>query len=226
MNTQSTVARIPNRQASVTFLQLWETESETRQEGWLDTMNANIHLLRVKPGFVCMMLHRSFDHRNLCVYAQWVDKKHLEAAADDPMVKEAREKLDSWARPDGRVYAFHSLVSSPTAPLSTLQIEPDALISFVNVWNCGDPDRQRKLLGTMEEEILAISSQTGFLGMALHTSLDGRYVGVYARWQSLAAFQAAVEDNPEARRGRNRLSRWGALTANAFRVEGIYLPLR
>lgn len=225
MNTQLPVAYIPNPKSATTFLQLWDTESKARQDGWLDTMHANIHLLRVKPGFISMLLHRSLDHRNVCVYAQWVGKEHLEAAASDPMVKGAREKLDSWARPDGAVYSFHSLVSPSTATLSTLQIESDGLVSFVNVWECGDPDRQGHLLATMKEESTAISSHSGFLGMALHASLDGKRVGVYARWQNLSAFRAAVEYSPNTKKARDHLSKWGTPRANAFLVERIYLPL-
>lgn len=130
-----------------------------------------------------MLLHRSFDHSRLGVYAQWIDKEHLESATSDPTVKGAREELDRWARPDGALYSFHSLVSPTAVPLSTLQIEDGALISFVNVWECGDSDRQQRLLAAIKEEAPVISSHKGFLGMALHASLDGRRVGIYARIQ-------------------------------------------
>lgn len=47
---------------------------------------------------------------------------------------------------------------------------------------------------------------------------------VYARWRNASAFKAAMEENPEAQRGRARLSKWGESKANMFRVEGVYLP--
>src|SRR5215469_1039072 len=102
----SSVASIPNALVAVTFIQVWETESASHQKGWLDTMRANIDLLRTKPGFVSMSLHRSLDPRHLCVYAQWLDKQHLESAVTDPKVQSAREKLDRWAQPDGALYSF------------------------------------------------------------------------------------------------------------------------
>jgi hypothetical protein len=60
MQTPS-VASIPNALVVVTFIQVWETESASYQEEWLDTMRANIDLLRTKPGFVSMLVHRSLD---------------------------------------------------------------------------------------------------------------------------------------------------------------------
>lgn len=77
-------------------------------------MSVNIHLLRAKPGFVSMTLHRSLDQKSLCVYAQWTSQTHLGSAVIDPYVQGARAKLDRWARPDGRPYTFHSL-ATPTA---------------------------------------------------------------------------------------------------------------
>ena len=138
MQTPS-VASIPNALVAVAFLQVWETESASCQEGWLDTMRANIDLLRTKPGFVSMLLHRSLDPRNLCVYAQWLDKEHLESAVTDAKVQGAREKLDRWAQPDGTLYSFHSLVAPPNSAETALEIAADSALAFVNVWECGDP---------------------------------------------------------------------------------------
>ena len=224
MQTPS-VASIPNALVAVTFLQVWETESASCQEGWLDTMRVNIDLLRTKPGFVSMLLHRSLDPRNLCVYAQWLDKEHLESAVTDAKVQGAREKLDRWAQPDGTLYSFHSLVAPPNSAETALEIAADSALAFVNVWECGDPHWQRHLLEAMEEEASAIARDDGFLGIALHASFDGKRVGAYGRWKSLEAFKKAVQNNSEALWGLERLSKWGTPKANLFRVEGVYLPL-
>src|SRR5215469_2295836 len=109
MDSATSHARIPEPAAGVTFLQIWEAASTAAQDGWLRDMRANIDLLRVKSGFISMALHRSLDHKNLCVYAQWADQGQLEAAVADPIVKGAREKLDRWAEPDGRTYSVHLL---------------------------------------------------------------------------------------------------------------------
>lgn len=219
------IARIPDSRSEIAFLQFWNTESGKAQNGWLQDMRANIHLLQAKPGFVSMTLHRSLDQKNLCVYAQWTEQRNLESAVNDAAVQEARERLDRWGQPDGRPYALHSLTSRTDSRDAALEICADHAITFVNVWQCGDSNRQKQLIAAMEEEVAVIASKEGFLGMALHASLDGTYAGVYARWQSLSAFRAAVEENPEAQSGRTRLSAWGTPKANVFSVDGVYLPL-
>lgn len=225
MRASLSIARIPDSRSEIAFLQFWNTESAKAQNGWLQDMRANIHLLQAKPGFVSMTLHRSLDQKNLCVYAQWTDQGDLESAVNDPTVQGARERLDRWGQPDGRTYTFHSLTPPPDPRPPVLEISVDHAITSVNVWGCGDSTRQKQLLAAMEEEVAVIASKNGFLGMALHASLDGTYVGVYARWQSLAAFRGAVEENPKAQNGRTRLSAWGTPKANVFSVDGVYLPL-
>ena len=225
MRASLSIARIPDLRSEIAFLQVWDTESVNVQNGWLQDMRANIHLLQAKPGFVSMTLHRSLDQKNLCVYAQWTDQRDLESALNDAAVQGAREKLDRWGQPDGRPYTFHSLIPPRDSSHAVLEICADHAITFVNVWRCDDSTRQKQLITAMEEEVEMIASKKGFLGMALHASLDGAYAGVYARWQSLSAFRAAVEDNPEARSGRTRLSAWGKPKANVFSVDGVYLPL-
>jgi len=70
-----------------------------------------------------------------------------------------------------------------------------------------------------------IAAEDGFLGMALHLSLDGRYVGVYGRWRNLSAYQAAMQRNPDAQRSHQQLLNCAQPKTNVFRVEGVYLAL-
>lgn len=114
MDPSISSARIPDPASGVAFLQVWDTDSAAARSGWFQDMSVNIHLLRAKPGFVSMTLHRSLDQKSLCVYAQWTSQTHLGSAVIDPYVQGARAKLDRWARPDGRPYTFHSL-ATPTA---------------------------------------------------------------------------------------------------------------
>lgn len=142
MDPSTSRARIPDRISRVAFLQVWEAASADAQDGWLCEMRANIGLLQVKPGFVSMVLHRSPDQKNHCLYAQWADQHHLESAISDPVVKGARTKLDRWGQPDGRSYEFRSLTMPRTSSGAALEVLPDGAISFVNVWQCGDADRR------------------------------------------------------------------------------------
>lgn len=225
MRASLSTARIPDSHSEISFLQVWDTRSADAQDGWLQNMRANIHLLQTKHGFVSMTLHRSLDQKNLCVYAQWTDQRDLESALNDAAVQGARVRLDHWGEPDGRPYTFHSLTLPPDSRQAKLEISADQAITFVNVWQCGDSNRQQHLLAAMEEEVAVIAAKKGFLGMALHASLDGTYAGVYARWESLSAFRAAVAESPEAQNGGTRLSAWGKPKANVFSVDGVYLAL-
>jgi quinol monooxygenase YgiN len=188
-------------------------------------MRANIDLLRAKPGFISMALHRSLDDKNLCVYAQWGDHAQLEAAVADPIVRRAREKLDRWAQPDGTTYSLYAL-KLPAAPgEAALEIGATDALSYVGVWHCDTAEGQGRLLAALNNEAAMIAAQDGFLGLALHVNLDQKYVGVYARWRSLSAYQAAMPDNPEARHSRLHLANCVQPKANVFRVEGVYRAL-
>jgi quinol monooxygenase YgiN len=160
-------ARIPDPAAGVTFLQTWEAESAAAQDGWLREMRANIDLLRVKPGFISMALHRSLDDKNLCVYAQWADLVLLETAVADPIVKEARERLDRWAQPDGRMYSVHSLKLPVASGEALLEISADDALSSVSIWQCDDAASHSRLLAALDNEAAMIAARDGFLGMAL-----------------------------------------------------------
>jgi quinol monooxygenase YgiN len=218
-------ARIPDPAAGLTFLQIWEAESAAAQDGWLREMRANIDLLRVKPGFISMALHSSLDHKNLCVYAQWADQIHLEAAVDDPIVMGAREKLDRWAQPDGRTYSVHSIKLPRASGEASFEIGTGEALSSVSIWHCDDAEEHRRLLAALDNETAMMAAADGFLGMALHVSLDGKYVGVYARWRDLSAYQAAMHDNPAAGRSHQQLLNCAKPKTNVFRVEGVYLAL-
>lgn len=98
MDPSISSARIPDPASGVAFLQVWDTDSAAARSGWFQDMSVNIHLLRAKPGFVSMTLHRSLDQKSLCVYAQWTSQTHLGSAVIDPYVQGARAKLDRWAR--------------------------------------------------------------------------------------------------------------------------------
>lgn len=85
MDPSISSARIPDPASGVAFLQVWDTDSAAAQSGWFQDMSVNIHLLRAKPGFVSMTLHRSLDQKSLCVYAQWTSQTHLGSAVIDPL---------------------------------------------------------------------------------------------------------------------------------------------
>lgn len=68
------------------------------------------------------------------------------------------------------------------------------MIVFINVFQVDPSDQQRlvDLLARVTEEI--VSNATGFISSTLHRSTDGRKVTMYARWSSLADYEAMRQD--------------------------------
>jgi quinol monooxygenase YgiN len=68
------------------------------------------------------------------------------------------------------------------------------MIVLINVFHV-DPANQRRLieiLTQVTEEI--VSKATGFISSTLHRSMDGGKVTMYARWSSLADYEAMRQD--------------------------------
>jgi pimeloyl-ACP methyl ester carboxylesterase/heme-degrading monooxygenase HmoA len=80
---------------------------------------------------------------------------------------------------------------------------------FVQLWTTPTPEDQTKLLQTMKEKLEMFKPMPGFISMSLHPSLDGKHVGVYAQWESQAAFEAAVSSNAEAMEARKAFMQYG-----------------
>jgi heme-degrading monooxygenase HmoA len=85
--------------------------------------------------------------------------------------------------------------------MTTMTIDPAqrclTLIDVIKV----DPQRTTELMKLLQEisdEVM--SGQPGFMGAALHRSLDGSRVVSYVKWQSREALEAAVKrDEARAR---------------------------
>jgi quinol monooxygenase YgiN len=68
------------------------------------------------------------------------------------------------------------------------------MVVFINVFHV-DPANQQRLvdiLTQVTEEI--VSKATGFVSSTLHRSADGSKVTMYARWSSLADYEAMRQD--------------------------------
>ena len=215
--------------SGATFIQMWRMRSAHDQKQWLRAMHRNIHLLQKQLGFVSMSLHASLDGTNIVVYAQWNSEAELQAAVDISEVKAAREELDSHGEPDGTLFKVDSVYLSVNGGVGadeTLAIEPtpDRLV-FVNIWTVLGKEQQSDLLSAMKEEAPAMVAKPGSRGMALHRSLDGRRIAVYAAWESMGAFESAMTQNSEAQEGREQLRKFGEYRANTYRVDSVHLPL-
>lgn len=74
-------------------------------------------------------------------------------------------------------------------------ISEDArLVTFINVFMVS-PDNQQRLIDLLTQATdLSVRHANGFVSAALHQSLDGTQVTMYAQWQSMEAYQAMRGD--------------------------------
>jgi heme-degrading monooxygenase HmoA len=86
-----------------------------------------------------------------------------------------------------------------------------------------DPQRTTeliKLLREISDEVMA--RQPGFIGAALHCSLDGSRMVSYVKWQSREAWEAAVKRD-EARARFALVARFAhAVEPSLYRVEAVH----
>jgi pimeloyl-ACP methyl ester carboxylesterase/heme-degrading monooxygenase HmoA len=222
---QSNQASISSSFSGVTFIQLWRMPSTSEQQEWLRAMHRNIHLIQVQPGYRSMSLHPSLDGGNVIVYAQWESNEALTAAVERPEVKAARNELDSHGEPDGAIYAIDSVHRSGESSSQSMQIESGAsFITFVNIWTVEDHEKQQHLLSAMKDDVAEIISKPGARGLALHSSVDGKRVAVYAQWDSLEAFNEGIANDPAAQANRAKLAQLGVPQANTYSVDSVNLP--
>ena len=94
----------------VTFIQVWDTSAPGAQEGFLQTMRAQVGLLAQQPGFVSLMLHPSLDGKQIVVYAQWRTEADFEAGINDPGAKKGHVALARWGSATGNLYQVSDVV--------------------------------------------------------------------------------------------------------------------
>ena len=92
---------------------------------------------------------------------------------------------------------------------------------FVQLWTTPTSENQEKLLHTMKEKMDMFKPMPGFISMTLHPSLDGKHLGVYAQWESQAAFEAAVSSNSQAMEARKSFTQYGEYQGALCKVDTV-----
>ncbi|MBD1869038.1 alpha/beta fold hydrolase [Cyanobacteria bacterium FACHB-471] len=92
---------------------------------------------------------------------------------------------------------------------------------FVQLWTTPTPEDQDKLLAVMKEKMDMFKPMPGFISMTLHPSLDGKRLAVYAQWESQAAFESAVSNNPQAMEARQSFTQYGEYQGALCRVDTV-----
>jgi heme-degrading monooxygenase HmoA len=94
---------------------------------------------------------------------------------------------------------------------------------FFNVWTTGSEAAKQALLEAMRAEVSALALKPGFRSLSAWAGEKGDLrVIVEGRWESLAAFEAAIEHDPAAQEGRARLERFGQAHPGIF-VESMHV---
>jgi heme-degrading monooxygenase HmoA len=89
--------------------------------------------------------------------------------------------------------------------------------TFFNVWRTSSKENQKRLLEAMRAEAPDLQSKSGFLELtAWKGEEDDHRVLVEGRWESVAAFEAAVAKNPSAMENREKLAQLGTPEAGMF----------
>jgi pimeloyl-ACP methyl ester carboxylesterase/heme-degrading monooxygenase HmoA len=90
--------------------------------------------------------------------------------------------------------------------------------TFFNVWRTSSRENQERLLDAMRAEAPELQSKRGFVELtAWKGEADDLRVLVEGRWESAAAFETAVANNPAALKSREKLAQLGTPEAGLFR---------
>ncbi|MCS0496846.1 antibiotic biosynthesis monooxygenase family protein [Ancylobacter mangrovi] len=97
------------------------------------------------------------------------------------------------------------------------------MVTFINVFTVDAVDQQRliDLLTTVTEG--PVSRAAGFVSATLHRGTDGTKVAVYARWQSLADYQA-MRGDPEQQRCFEEILAIATFEPGAYEVIRTFTP--
>ena len=98
--------------------------------------------------------------------------------------------------------------------------------TFFNVWRTASKENQERLLEAMRAEAPELQSKPGFLELiAWRGEADDFRVLVEGRWETVAAFQVAIANNPAAQASREKLAQLGTPEAGLFREAFHFQPL-
>jgi quinol monooxygenase YgiN len=110
-----------------------------------------------------------------------------------------------------------------TTPMTTIS-ENDELVTFINVFTVS-PDNQQRLVDLLTQATdLSVRHASGFVSAALHRSLDGNKVTMYAQWESLGAYQA-MRGDPAATTYLAEALSIATFEPGAYRVAGTFASL-
>jgi heme-degrading monooxygenase HmoA len=105
---------------------------------------------------------------------------------------------------------------------ATMKIEAnDRLITFINVFEVLPEDQARVVALLTEVTNAHVTRQRGFVSCALHRSMDGTKVAMYAQWRSLEDYEA-MRSVPGPAAALNEIMRLASLTSDRYEVSATF----
>ena len=114
---------------SVTLINTFVVRPENQSE-LLDVLeDAARDVLRNRPGFIGVALHRSFDGRGVVSYSQWRSQEDVEAMQKDPACRERMAQAAGLSeRFEPALYAVHAVHERWSG--TSLPYSPDIFVSL------------------------------------------------------------------------------------------------
>jgi quinol monooxygenase YgiN len=139
-----------------------------------------------QPGALSANFHRSLDGVRFFNYAQWRSKEALEAGRRTP---EFQQHIGNYRYFDMSMdpHLYEVVKTTGGAPLEIRWPSPVLVTLRVDTVERAS---QEALVALLREELE--SEAAGRVGAALHRSLDGERVAVYAQWRGEAELEAAL----------------------------------
>ena len=105
----------------------------------------------------------------------------------------------------------------------TIISEESGFLTLINVFTVS-PDSQQKLIDLLTQATdRSVRHAKGFVSAALHRSLDGTKVTMYAQWQSMEAYQA-MRGDPVAIPYLTEALAIATFEPGAYTVAGTFAP--
>jgi len=101
--------------------------------------------------------------------------------------------------------------------------EKAGLLTFINVFTVS-PENQQRLIDLLTRATdVSVRYAKGFVSSALHRSLDGTKVTMYAQWQSMEDYQA-MRGNPVASPYLTEALTIATFESGAYAVVSTFIP--
>src|SRR6185503_10047833 len=143
-----------------------------------------------QPDAISANFHRSADGVRFFNYAQWRSAASLARVRETPEFKEHFSHYRYFDMTSD-AHLYEVVLTTGSRPIMIRW--PTEVITALRVISV-EPGDQARALEVLRGSLTAAEQPGGLLGAALHRSLDGVRVAIYAQWRDTSAMEAAMRD--------------------------------